>query len=349
MHDLVDPRAPVTAALIEAIGVAVILLDQQGTIQALSPAARSLIAGLEKGKQLALVMRDPDMIDAIDQVSRQGGRRAIELIERVPIERTFRIHIAALAGQGERRAVLLTFEDLSEQRLTERMRVDFVANASHELRTPLASVLGFIETLQGPARNDEKARERFLQIMRQQALRMARLVDDLLSLSRIELKAHLAPQTPVDLGEIARTILDALVLMARERDVTLVLDLPPQPVVVAGDRDELLRLMENLVENAIKYGRPGGEVAIRIEGGAEASFSVRDDGPGIASEHLPRLTERFYRVDNAASREAGGTGLGLAIVKHIVLRHRGRLTIESVVGEGATFKAVLPLLAESGR
>ncbi|MDU0343406.1 ATP-binding protein [Bosea rubneri] len=349
MHDLVDPRAPVTAALIEAIGVAVILLDQQGTIQALSPAARSLIAGLEKGKQLALVMRDPDMIDAIDQVSRQGGRRAIELIERVPIERTFRIHIAALAGQGERRAVLLTFEDLSEQRLTERMRVDFVANASHELRTPLASVLGFIETLQGPARNDEKARERFLQIMRQQALRMARLVDDLLSLSRIELKAHLAPQTPVDLGEIARTILDALVLMARERDVTLRLDLAPRPVVVAGDRDELLRLMENLVENAIKYGKPGGEVAIRIEGGAEASFSVRDDGPGIAAEHLPRLTERFYRVDNAASREAGGTGLGLAIVKHIVLRHRGRLTIESVVGEGATFRAILPLLAEVGR
>ena len=275
--------------------------------------------------------------------------RAIELIERVPIERTFRIHIAALAGRAERRAVLLTFEDLSEQRLTERMRVDFVANASHELRTPLASVLGFIETLQGPARNDEKARERFLQIMRQQALRMARLVDDLLSLSRIELKAHLAPQTPVDLGEIARAIIDALVLMARERGVTLVLDLPPQPVVVAGDRDELLRLMENLVENAIKYGKPGGKVEIRIEGGAEASFSVRDDGQGIASEHLPRLTERFYRVDNAASREAGGTGLGLAIVKHIVLRHRGRLTIESVVGEGATFRAILPLLSEAGR
>ncbi|WP_332680989.1 ATP-binding protein [Bosea sp. (in: a-proteobacteria)] len=344
MHDLVDPQAPVTAALIEAVGAAVILLDEQGAIQALSPAARSLIAGLEKGKPLALVMRDPDLLDAIELVSRQGGRRAIELIERVPIERTFRIHIVALAGGGRRRAVLLTFEDLSEQRLTERMRVDFVANASHELRTPLASVLGFIETLQGPARNDEKARERFLQIMREQALRMARLVDDLLSLSRIELKAHLAPQTPVDLGEIARTILDALVLMAREREVTLVLDVPPQPVTVAGDRDELLRLMENLVENAIKYGRRGGKVEIKVEGGDEASFSVRDEGQGIASEHLPRLTERFYRVDSAASREAGGTGLGLAIVKHIVLRHRGRLTIESVVGEGATFRAILPAL-----
>jgi len=346
MHDLIDPQAPVTAALIEAIGSAVILLDAQGAIRALSPAARSLIAGLEKGKPLALVMRDPDLIDAIEQVSRHGVRRVIELIERVPVERTFRIHLAALAGSGGRRAVLLTFEDLSEQRMTERMRVDFVANASHELRTPLASVLGFIETLQGPARNDSAARERFLAIMREQGLRMARLVDDLLSLSRIELRAHLAPETPVDLAGIAREILDSLILMAREREVTLRLEVPAHPVKVAGDRDELLRLMENLVENAIKYGQRGGQVEIKVgSAGGEASLSVRDDGPGIAPEHLPRLTERFYRVDTAASREAGGTGLGLAIVKHIVLRHRGRLTIESVLDQGATFKAILPALA----
>ncbi len=350
MHALVDPQAPVTAALIEAIGAPVILLDAQGAIRALSPAARSLIVGLETGKPLALVMRDPDLIEAIELVSRHGGRRAIELIERVPVERTFRINIAALAGSGWRRAVLLTFEDLSEQRMTERMRVDFVANASHELRTPLASVLGFIETLQGPARNDGAARERFLAIMREQGLRMARLVDDLLSLSRIELRAHLAPETPVDLAGIAREILDSLVLLAREREVTLKLDVPPHPVKVAGDRDELLRLMENLVENAIKYGQRGGKVEIAVESaGGEASLTVRDDGPGIAPEHLPRLTERFYRVDTAASREAGGTGLGLAIVKHIVLRHRGRLTIESVVGQGATFRAILPALSEPAR
>jgi two-component system, OmpR family, phosphate regulon sensor histidine kinase PhoR len=209
-------------------------------------------------------------------------------------------------------------------------------------------VLGFIETLQGPARNDAAARDRFLAIMREQGLRMARLVDDLLSLSRIELRAHLAPETPVDLAGIAREILDSLVLMAREREVALKLDVPPQPVTVAGDRDELLRLMENLVENAIKYGQRGGEVDIAVAiSGDEASISVRDDGPGIAPEHLPRLTERFYRVDTAASREAGGTGLGLAIVKHIVLRHRGRLTIESTVGQGATFRAILPRLPES--
>jgi two-component system phosphate regulon sensor histidine kinase PhoR len=289
------------------------------------------------------VMRDPDLVDAIAQVTREGGRKVIELVERVPFERSFRIHLAAPEGAGGPHPVLLTFEDLSELRITERMRVDFVANASHELRTPLASLLGFVETLQGPARNDAAARERFLAIMREQGLRMARLVDDLLSLSRIEMRAHVAPETPVDLAAIAREIVDSLTLMAREREVTLRLTAPEVPVEVAGDRDELLRLMENLVENAIKYGRRGGEVAIDITAGPlEVSFSVRDDGPGIAPEHLPRLTERFYRVDTSASREAGGTGLGLAIVKHIVLRHRGRLTIESERGKGATFRAILP-------
>ncbi len=338
-----DTQGPAAASLIEALGAAVILLDAQGVAQALSPAMRALVPALDTGKQFALVMRDPDLIDAIAQVSRQGGRRVIELIERVPVERTFRIHIAALGEEGWRRPVLLTFEDLSEQRVTERMRVDFVANASHELRTPLASLLGFVETLQGPARNDAGARDRFLTIMREQGLRMARLVDDLLSLSRIELRAHLAPDTPVDLAGISREIVDSLTLMARERRVALTLNVPPGPVKVAGDRDELLRLMENLVENAIKYGRAGGEVAIDVvDGPGEASVAVRDDGPGIAPEHLPRLTERFYRVDTTASREAGGTGLGLAIVKHIVLRHRGRLTIESAPGAGATFKAILP-------
>lgn len=346
MFDNSAPNAPATLALIEALGAAVVLLDAQGVAQALSPAMRALMPGLEAGKPLTLVLRDPDLIGAIEQVARQGGRQVVELVERVPVERTFRIHIAALQGTGWRRAVLLTFEDLSELRVTERMRVDFVANASHELRTPLASLLGFVETLQGPARNDAGARERFLTIMREQGLRMARLVDDLLSLSRIELRAHLAPETAVDLAAISREIVDSLTMMAREREVALRLDIPPQPVTVAGDRDELLRLMENLVENAIKYGRQGGEVAITVQDGAnEASVCVRDDGPGIAPEHLPRLTERFYRVDTAASREAGGTGLGLAIVKHIVLRHRGRLTIDSALGQGATFRAILPRFA----
>jgi two-component system phosphate regulon sensor histidine kinase PhoR len=330
-------------SLIEAMGAPVVLLDEQGVAQALSPAMKALVPGLEAGKLLGLVLRDPDLIEAIDQVARLGGREVIELIERVPVERTFRVHIAPLPGTGRRQATLLTFQDLSEQRVIERMRVDFVANASHELRTPLASLLGFVETLQGPARNDETARERFLGIMREQGLRMARLVDDLLSLSRIEQRAHVAPDTPVDLAGISREIVDSLTLMAREREVSLKLIVPSGPLQVPGDRDELLRLMENLVENAIKYGKRNGEVTITVAAqDGEACVGVRDDGPGIAPEHLPRLTERFYRVDTAASREAGGTGLGLAIVKHIVLRHRGRLTIESKPGEGASFKAVLP-------
>ncbi|MGO4407402.1 ATP-binding protein [Bosea sp. RAF48] len=342
MADIAPSSSATMRTMIEALGVPVVLLDEQGIAQALSPAMRALVPGLEIGKFLALVLRDPDLNDAIEQVAHEGGRDTVELVERVPFERAFRIHIAALGG-GRRRPTLLTFQDLSEQRVIERMRVDFVANASHELRTPLASLLGFVETLQGPARNDERARERFLGIMREQGLRMARLVDDLLSLSRIEQRAHVAPDTPVDLAGIAREIVDSLTLMAREREVTLALTTPREPLLVPGDRDELLRLMENLVENAIKYGKQGGEVKITVEAGEdEASFHVRDDGPGIAPEHLPRLTERFYRVDTAASREAGGTGLGLAIVKHIVLRHRGRLTIESKPGEGATFKAILP-------
>ena len=341
-----DGRGAPSLALIEALGVAVALLDRTGVVRALSPAMRQLIPGIAPGKQLTLMLRDPDLVEAVDQVAAQGGNQVIELVERVPVERTFRIHVASLRQGGWDNHVLLTFEDLSEQRVTERMRVDFVANASHELRTPLASLLGFVETLQGPARNDAGARERFLTIMREQGLRMARLVDDLLSLSRIELRAHVAPDSPVDLSGISREIMDSLALMAKEREVTLKLALPPQPAIIAGDRDELLRLMENLVENAIKYGRRGGVVAIEVAGhGNEASVSVRDDGPGIAPEHLPRLTERFYRVDTAVSREVGGTGLGLAIVKHIVLRHRGRLTIESKPGEGATFRAVMPLHA----
>ncbi|MCO5091431.1 ATP-binding protein [Bosea sp. (in: a-proteobacteria)] len=343
MIDIAVLPAATARNLIEALGAAVVLLDAQGVVQALSPAMQALMPGLSAGKPLALVLRDPDLNDAIEEVARGGGRRSVELVERVPLERTFRIQIAALGEGGERHATLLTFQDLSEQRVIERMRVDFVANASHELRTPLASLIGFVETLQGPARDDERARARFLAIMREQGLRMARLVDDLLSLSRIEQRAHVAPDKPVDLAGIAREIVDSLALMAREREVALTLRAPREAVQVPGDRDELLRLTENLVENAIKYGKRGGEVTITVEAHeAEASICVRDDGPGIAPEHLPRLTERFYRIDTAASREAGGTGLGLAIVKHIVLRHRGRLTIGSNPGEGAAFTAILP-------
>ena len=230
------------------------------------------------------------------------------------------------------------------------MRSDFVANASHELRTPLASLSGFIETLQGPARSDAPARDRFLAIMKEQATRMARLIDDLLSLSRIEQKAHIHPDNSVDLGALVRQVADGLSPLAHEREVEVKIADQASSLLVPGDRDELIRVFENLIENALKYGAPGRRVDITLardpaNGGAkEAVVSVRDYGPGIAPEHLPRLTERFYRVDISESRAQGGTGLGLALVKHILNRHRGRLVIESTPGAGATFAVRLPLL-----
>jgi len=244
--------------------------------------------------------------------------------------------------------MLMTFHDQTPLRRVEEMRADFVANASHELRTPLAALSGFIDTLQGPARDDPKARERFLGIMHSQATRMARLIDDLLSLSRVELSAHVRPDTLVDIVPIVHQVVDGLEPLARERQVEVNVDLPETPAWIAGDREELMRVFENLVENALKYGASGGKVNVSLvaatssEGQPELRALVRDFGPGIAPEHLPRLTERFYRVDVGDSRAQGGTGLGLSLVKHIVNRHRGRLLIESVLKQGATFTACFP-------
>jgi two-component system phosphate regulon sensor histidine kinase PhoR len=244
----------------------------------------------------------------------------------------------------------MTFHDQTPLRRVEEMRADFVANASHELRTPLAALSGFIETLQGPARDDSKARERFLGIMHIQAKRMARLIDDLLSLSRVELTAHVRPDMQLDILPIIRQVGDGLEPLATERQVRIEMDLPEAPVAIAGDREELLRLFENLIENALKYGASGGRVLVSLtlatatEGVPEVRVAVRDFGPGIAPEHLPRLTERFYRVDVGDSRAQGGTGLGLSLVKHILNRHRGRLLIESVPKHGATFTAAFPQL-----
>jgi two-component system phosphate regulon sensor histidine kinase PhoR len=223
------------------------------------------------------------------------------------------------------------------------MRVDFVANASHELRTPLASLSGFIETLQGPAKDDPGAREKFLGIMGEQAKRMARLIDDLMSLSRIELSLHLQPQMVIDLAGVVAIACDMLMPLAKEKGVTLEIKREAPRLDVRGDRDELIRVFENLIENALKYGAPGKKVEVTLRAEAdEALVSVRDFGPGIASEHLPRLTERFYRVDTERSRAQGGTGLGLALVKHILARHRGRLIVTSEPGEGAMFTARIP-------
>src|SRR2546429_2781327 len=244
--------------------------------------------------------------------------------------------------------MLMTFHDQTPLRRVEVVRADYGAKASDDLRTPLAALSGFIDTLQGPAKDDARARERFRGIMHNQATRMARLIDDLLSLSRVELAAHFRPDTLVDIVPIIRQVADGLEPLARERQVTIDIELPDAPVSIAGDREELLRLFENLIENALKYGASGGRVMVSLtsaasgEGAPEYRVMVRDFGPGIAPEHLPRLTERFYRVDVGDSRAQGGTGLGLSLVKHILARHHGRLLIESVPKNGATFTACFP-------
>ncbi|MBI1980980.1 MAG: PAS domain-containing protein [Methylocystis sp.] len=337
-----DLLAPVINALPEPIFV----IDSETHVVAVNAAAQSLSPAIRLNEPLSRGLRSPDMLDAVARVLAGGEAEKTVWVERLPVECWFEAHIAPMQIEGFEPAAMVSLRDLTESRRVERMRVDFVANASHELRTPLASLLGFVETLQGPAREDVETRDKFLAIMREQAQRMARLVDDLLSLSRIEQHMHLRPATPVDLALLVTHIVDTLSQMAEDRGVAINLDLQPN-VVAPGDRDELARVVENLVENALKYGcaDDGASKPIDISlvrKGALVILSVRDYGPGVAPEHIPRLTERFYRVDVGKSRAKGGTGLGLAIVKHIVLRHRGRLAIESALGEGTLFRVILP-------
>jgi two-component system phosphate regulon sensor histidine kinase PhoR len=331
----------------------VIALDVQGEVLAANAPARSVASALRRGEPVSLALRVPEVLEAIRRAIASDLPQRVEFIERVPLERWYEAIVVPVALRGSSlelatRLVLVTLDDLTPLRRVEEMRADFVANASHELRTPLAALSGFIETLQGQARDDPAARTRFLSIMQAQATRMARLIDDLLSLSRIELNAHLRPNTRVELRGIIRQVVDGLQTLARDREVEINVTSAAEQTEVLGDRDELLRVFENLIENALKYAHSGKRVDITLSADGtrgEARVAVRDHGPGIAPEHLPRLTERFYRVDVADSRAQGGTGLGLALVKHILNRHGGRLTIESVYGQGATFTAVLPLPA----
>ncbi|ACA16152.1 histidine kinase [Methylobacterium sp. 4-46] len=354
-----EDRPSLAEALLANIPDPVILIDRRALVIEANAAARALLPTLRPKYPLSFALRDPGVLDGIETVLHTGAPLKTLYAPRVPTERTFEVQIGAMKGSadaGGQPNLVLFLRDLTSAKRLETMRVDFVANASHELRTPLASLLGFIETLQGPARNDSLARDRFLAIMREQALRMTRLIDDLLSLSRIELRAHVPPTTVIEVGPLARQIVDSLSPLAEERGVAIALEEGPAPLAVLGERDEILRLVENLVENAVKYGGEGGRVSVRVsalaaEAGrpAQVEIAVADDGPGIAPEHLPRLTERFYRVDPASSRQQGGTGLGLAIVKHILNRHRGRLVVESEPGRGSTFRASIPAAAGAGR
>src|ERR1700759_2103985 len=349
----VDPvEAAAVSAVVAGMPDPAVLLDRAGRVIHLNAAAAQLAPALRKNELAQFALRSPEIVTALRESIATSETRRATYLDHVPVDRWMElivtpVPVPTLFG-GSDKCMLMTFHDQTPLRRGAEMRADFFANASHELRTPLAALSGFIDTLQGPAKEDAKARERFLSIMHAQATRMARLIDDLLSLSRVELSAHVRPDTMVDIVPIIRQVPDGLEPWARERQVVVESDLPQTPVTIAGDREELLRLFENLIENALKYGASGGGGIVSLsqamsgEGTPEIRVMVRDFGPGIAPEHLPRLTERFYRVDIGDSRSQGGTGLGLSLVKHILNRHRSRLLIESVPKDGAIFTACFP-------
>ncbi len=337
--------------LVDALPDAAVVLGRSGMVLHHNALVRDLFPNIRPGQPLGLAARNPELNAAIDRAYGAAEPVVVQFFERVPVERRISVTASNLgrlaAGARQQPALLVTFRDLTEQDRLAQMRADFVANASHELRTPLASLRGFVETLQGPAKDDPAAREKFLGIMSRQAARMTRLIDDLLSLSRVEMRIHLPPRGVVDLSDVGGFVTQAMEPLASGSHMTLSFVRAEGPVRIRGEREEIVQVLQNLVHNAIKYGRDGGHVQVTVSRALEGQpsvpkliVSVHDDGPGIAAEHLPRLTERFYRVSAAASREKGGTGLGLAIVKHIVLRHRGDLRIASEVGKGSTFTVV---------
>ncbi len=325
------------------------LLDASERVMFANRAMRGVIGIDPERKHVSALLRTPAVLDAIRRSAARGEPTSAEFTFPVPVQRYYQAYIARV-GNGPVVTILL-LHDLTAMKRAEQMRADFVANASHELRTPLAALSGFIDTLKGHAKDDMTAREQFLGIMTVEAERMRRLIDDLLSLTRIEQNEHVPPSGATSLETVLREAMATLMPLARAEGISLEMaeaaNLPP----AVGERDELIQIFQNLIHNAIKYGRQGGHVWIGLElgsvpggRGAEQMLvtTVRDDGEGIPPNAVPRLTERFYRVDVKRSREKGGTGLGLAIVKHIVNRHQGRLNIESAPGQGSTFTVFLP-------
>ena len=331
--------------LLEALPDPLIIVGRGGDVTRANRAAESLAETALTRRPVATAFRHPELLRVIE--SALGGESATaDVTLPGPAPGSY----SAVAEPLGRDGALVLMRDLTALRLSERMRADFVANVSHELRTPLASLLGFVETLRGPARDDPDARDKFLAIMQEQAARMARLIEDLLSLSRIEMDERTRPSATVAIDRVIAKVRDMLAMKAADRGMAIEASIPVDLPPVVGDEDQLTEVLQNLIDNAIKYGAPDSsvEVTAHLED-SHITVAVRDHGEGIAAEHLPRLTERFYRVDAARSRELGGTGLGLAIVKHIVNRHRGRLEIDSTPGAGSTFTIHLPLVPATAR
>ncbi len=335
-----------------------VVVANNRSIQFANTAAKTVFGSVLIGKDLALTFRHPEVLAAVDRCLSEGVSEIGEFSIPGPLAQVFELHTVPLHETHDHPeidgCILLSLHDKTKAARSEEMRADFVANASHELRSPLSAILGFIETLQGPASADEKARVRFLGIMGREAERMNRLIDDLLHLSRLEIDEHIRPKGTVDISNCLRSVFDLLEPRAKSKNMTLTVNQPSNLQSVNGDVDQLNQVFRNLIENAIHYGTEGTEVEVTIEQRTERpnapengiAIHIKDQGAGIAKQHIPRLTERFYRIDNARTRGASNapisTGLGLAIVKHIINRHRGRLKIESELNVGSTFSVFLP-------
>jgi two-component system phosphate regulon sensor histidine kinase PhoR len=338
--------------ILEALADPIVVVDGRREVLAANSAARALFPRDLVGRNIALSIRHPDILEVLEKVLATGSSLEAEVTLSGDVATTYQVRVAAfeLPEAPAAAKALIAFHDLTAARQAEHMRADFVANVSHELRSPLTSLLGFIETLRGPAREDPAARDRFLEVMDGEAKRMARLIDELLSLSRVESEEHLPPRGRVDVTNLLHEIARSLDMRAAERGMEIEVDCAPDLPRALGEHDELTLVFRNLIENALNYGRSGTPVTITAEpvervpgsGVPGIRIAVRDRGEGIEAEHIPRLTERFYRVDKGRSRSMGGSGLGLAIVKHIANRHRGRLAIESTPGEGSVFTIILP-------
>ena len=325
----------------------IILLNQAREIMMMNGAARELAGGDFTGRDLAMALRVPVLLEAADTATTDRNETTVELTFPSPVTRHYVLRASPLAGDTA--STLLAFRDITSDKAAAEMRVNFVANVSHELRSPIASLVGFIETLQGAAKDDAAARERFLVMMQEEAARMSRIIDDLLSLSRVEAEEHRRPDDNVDVDSVIRSTAELLVLSAGNRNISLELHIGTGLPPAIGAHDEVVQILRNLMDNAIKYGNSGSTVTVSAAkfdrvpdfGGAGIRITVHNHGDPIPRDDLPRLTERFYRIDKGRSRAMGGTGLGLAIVKHLVNRHRGRLAIESTADTGTTFTVYL--------
>jgi len=340
----------------EALQDPVLIVGVGGAIRYVNAAGKDVFQNPAIGELISVRFRQPELRRAIEAALKNRKIVSLEYNEAVPDDRWFAVEVSPVPGlkadeNNGKGLFAIVFHELTETKRIDQMRSDFVANASHELRTPLASLVGYLETLNGPAKSDEQAKERFVGVMLDQAERMSRLVNDLLSLSRVEMKTHLKPSDAVNLTEILTSVIDSLGQMANQMGVAINFD-KPDDIYVPGDRDDLLQVFENIIENGCKYGQDGGRVDVELSVASDqeeetVTVTVKDYGPGIAAEHQHRITERFYRVDVARSREKQGTGLGLAIVKHILQRHGTRLQLISAPGEGSEFRVQLKTAAKS--